>query len=61
MLMTLTEVQSTIVRTTLSDYTYDIIVKQVKAIYSESKQKQSEEIVKVKVEDIVINYWIERI
>ena len=60
MLMTLTEVQSTIVRTTLSDYTYDIIVKQVKAIYSESKQKQSEEIVKVKVEDIVINYWIER-
>ena len=59
--MTLTEVQSTIVRTTLSDYTYDIIVKQVKAIYSESKQKQSEEIVKVKVEDIVINYWIERI
>ena len=61
MLMTLTEVQSTIVRTTLSDYTYDIIVKQVKAIYSESKQKQSEEIVNVKVEDIVINYWIERI
>ena len=61
MLMTLTEVQSTIVRTTISDYTYDIIVKQVKAIYSESKQKQSEEIVKVKVEDIVINYWIERI
>ena len=56
MLRTLTEVQSTIVRTTLSDYTYDIIVKQVKAIYSESKQKQSEEIVKVKVEDIVINY-----
>ena len=59
--MTLTEVQSPIVRTTISDYTYDIIVKQVKAIYSESKQKQSEEIVKVKVEDIVINYWIERI
>ena len=59
--MTLTEVQSPIVRTTISDYTYDIIVKQVKAIYSESKQKQSEEIVKVKVEDVIINYWIERI
>ena len=45
----LTEVQSTIVRTTISDYTYDNMVKQVKAVYNESKQEQSEEKIKVKV------------
>ena len=39
----LTEVQSTIVRTTISDYTYDNMVKQVKSVYSMSKQEQSEE------------------
>ena len=47
----LTEVQSAIVRTTISDYTYDNMVKQVKAVYSESKQEQSERKIKVKVED----------
>ena len=47
----LKEVQSTIVRTTISDYTYDNMVKQVKAVFSESKQEQSEEKIKVKVED----------
>ena len=38
----LTEVQSTFVRTIISDYTYDNMVKQVNAVYSESKQEQSE-------------------
>ena len=33
----LAEVQSTIVRTTISDYTYDNMVTQVKAVFSESK------------------------
>ena len=47
----LTKVQSTIVRTTISDYTYENIVKQVKAVYSESNQEQSDEKIKVKVED----------
>ena len=46
-----TKVRSTIVRTTISDYTYDNIVKQVKAVYSESNQEQSEEKIKVKAED----------
>ena len=36
----LTEVQRTTVRTTISDYTYDNMVKQVKAVYSASKQEQ---------------------
>ena len=45
----LTEVQSTTVRTTISDYTYDNMVKQVKAVYNESTQEQSEEKIKVKV------------
>ena len=35
----------------MSDYTYDNMVKQVKAVFSESKQEQSEEKIKVKVED----------
>ena len=35
----------------ISNYTYDNMVKQVKAVYSESKQKQSEEKIKVKIED----------
>ena len=39
----LTEVQRTIVRTTISDYTYDNMVKQVKSVYSMSKQEKSEE------------------
>ena len=43
----LTEVQSTIVRTAISDYTYDNMVKQVKAVYSETNQEQSEEKIKV--------------
>ena len=47
----LTEVQSTIVRTTISDYNYDNMVKQVKAVFSESKKEQSEEKIKVKVKD----------
>ena len=47
----LTEVQITIVRTTISVYTYDSMVKQVKTGYSESKQEQSEEKIKVKIED----------
>ena len=47
----LTEVQSTIVRTTISDYTYDNMAKQVKAVFSDSKQEQSGKKVKVKVED----------
>ena len=47
----LTEVQSTIVRTTISDYTYDNMVKQFKTVFSESKQEQSEEKIKVKFED----------
>ena len=47
----LTEVQSTIVRTTISDYTYDNMVKQVKTVFTESKQEQSEEKIKVKAED----------
>ena len=47
----LTEVQSTIVRTTISDYTYGNMVKQVKAVFSKSEQEQSEEKIKVKVED----------
>ena len=42
-----TEVQSTIVRTAISDYTYDNMVKQVKAVYSETNQEQSEEKIKV--------------
>ena len=46
----LKEVQYTIVRNTISDYTYDNMV-QVKAVFSESKQEQSEEKIKVKVED----------
>ena len=46
----LTEFQSTIVRTTISDYTYDNMVKQVKVVYSESKHEQPEEKTKVKVE-----------
>ena len=45
------KVQSTIVRTTISDYTYDNMLKQVKAVYSESKQAQSEDKIKVKIED----------
>ena len=47
----LTEFQSTIVRTTISDYTYDNMVKQVKAVYNESKQVQPENKIKVEVED----------
>ena len=47
----LTEVQSTIVRITISDYTYDNMAKQFKTVFSESKQEQSEEKIKVKVED----------
>ena len=47
----LREVQSTIVRTTISDHTYDNMGKQDKAVYSESKQEQSEEKIKIKVED----------
>ena len=47
----LTEVQGTIGRTTISDYTYDNMVKQVIAVFSESKQEQWEEKIKVKVED----------
>ena len=39
----LTEIQSTIVRTTISDYTYGNMVKQVKAVISENKQEQSRE------------------
>ena len=46
----LKEVQYTIVRNTISDYTYGNMV-QVKAVFSESKQEQSEEKIKVKVED----------
>ena len=47
----LAKVQSTTVRTTLSDYTYENMVKKVKAIFSESKLEQSEEKIKVKVEN----------
>ena len=47
----LTEAQSTIVRATISDYTYANMVKQIKAVFSESKQEQSKENIKVKVED----------
>ena len=47
----LTEVQSTIVRTTISDYAYDNMVQQVEAVYSESKQEQSEEKIKINIED----------
>ena len=47
----LAEVQSTIGRTIISDYSYDNMIKQVKAVFSESKQEQSEEKIKVKVED----------
>ena len=36
-------------RTTISDYTYDNMIKQVKAVCSESKREQSEE--EIKVED----------
>ena len=37
------EVQNIIVSTTISDYTCDNMVKQVKAVYSGSKQEQSDE------------------
>ena len=47
----LTEAQSTNVRTAISDYTHENMVKQTKAVFSESKQEQSEEKIKVKVED----------
>ena len=47
----LKEVQYTIVRNTISDYTYENMVQQVKEVFSESKQEQSEEKIKVKVED----------
>ena len=47
----LTEVQNTKIRTTISDYTYNNMVKQIKAVYSDSKQEQSEEKIKVKAED----------
>ena len=47
----LTEVQSTIVRTTISDYNYDNMVKEVKAVFSESKKEQSEEKIKVKKDE----------
>ena len=39
----LTEVHHTIAMTTMSDYTYDNKVQQVKAVYCKNKQEQSEE------------------
>ena len=47
----LIEVQNTNNRSTISDYTYNNMIKQIKAVYSDSKQEQSEEKIKVKAED----------
>ena len=47
----LKEAQSTNIRTAISDYTHENMVKQAKAVFSESKQEQLEEKIKVKVED----------
>ena len=47
----LTETQSTIVKSTIPEYTYERMVDQVKPVFNDSRRDQEEQAIKVKVEE----------